>query len=300
MTPSTNGLSGVITPVVTPFTNDEPDIEALASNLRAQDSTGVAGYLALGSNGEFRSLSEREAEKVMEVFGEGKNGKQLLVGAGSESTSQTIRTCRVAASHGADYASVITPSYFARIIDDAVMLRYFTAVADASPIPVVLYNIPESTGGIQISPAVLGQLARHPNIRGIKDSSPVGPSRYLAVLEPGSDFRVLSGSIATFYPSLCLGASGGVLSLANVIPDLCVRLYRHCTQGEHEAARSLHFTLTRLNQCLAGKYGVPGVKAAMEMMGLRGASPRLPLVPLSEEQRQGVRRALQEAGALPR
>jgi len=282
--------------MVTPFVNDEVDLEGLRTNLRKLRTTGVTGYLALGSNGEFRSLSEKETGQITGTFAEEKGDKVLIVGAGCESTAVTIANCRRAAELGADYASLITPSYFPKFMTEEVMQRYFSSVADASPIPVMIYNIPGSTGGVQISPRVVAQLSLHPNIAGMKDSSPSGPAAFLAAVPEKSDFSVLSGSTNTFYPSLCIGAAGGVLSLANIIPEACVRLYQLFLNGEHAEAKKLHVALLKLNQAVSGKYGVAGVKAAMNAAGFRAGSPRLPLAALTEEETAGLARTFAEAG----
>ena len=290
-TENRTALKGIFPPVVTPFVQDEVDLTGLRKNLRSLGKTRVSGYLALGSNGEFRSLSEDESTKIMELFGEEKGDKILMVGTGSDSTRLTIDACKRAAAFGADYASLITPSYFAKLMNDQVMRDYYTAVAEASPIPVIIYNIPGFAGGVQISPGVVAELASHPNIVGMKDSSAAGPARYLSVLDTTTDFAVLSGSTNTFYPALHLGASGGILSLANIVPGPCVDLYNLFTEGHYEDARSLHTALMRLNGAVSGKWGVAGVKAAMSLAGFTGGTPRHPLTPISVDATQDIARA---------
>lgn len=283
-------LAGIFPPAVTPFREDRPDCAALRGNLRRLSKSGIAGYLALGSNGEFRSLAERETDEILTAFAEEKGDRLLMIGTGSDSTAVTIDNCRRAADFGADFVSVITPSYFARFITDDVLLRYFRAVADASPVPVLIYNIPGFAGGVQISPAAVVELARHPNIAGMKDSSSAGPARYLTALaaEGRSDFAVLSGSTNTCYPALHLGAAGGILSLANIIPEACVELYALFTKGAYAGANALHQRLMRLNQAVSGKFGVAGVKAAMDLAGYSGGEPRHPLVPLNDAERRQI------------
>ena len=169
-----NRLSGVFAPVATPFRNGEPALDDLRFNLRKLSATGLSGYLALGSNGEFRSMSDDEQERVLGVFAEENAGKTVMAGAACESTRHTIEKTKRAAVMGFAYASILTPSYFSRQMTDAVLSGYYEAVADGSPIPVLLYNAPGFASGVQLSPKTVNRLAAHPNIVGMKDSSPAG------------------------------------------------------------------------------------------------------------------------------
>lgn len=212
-------LSGVFAPVVTPFQGDQIDLDALAFNLRKLGQTDLAGYLALGSNGEVKSLTDEERLLVLEVFAQEKGDKIVMVGTGCESTKETIEKSHVAAQMGFDYVSVLTPHYHAKQMDGPTLQRYYERIAEAVSVPVLLYNAPQFAGGVQIPPRTIADLSRHPNIVGMKDSSAAGPGRFLAELDPDEDFSVLAGGINFFYSSLHVGASGGVLSLANVVPD---------------------------------------------------------------------------------
>ena len=289
-------LSGVFAPVVTPFNSDELALDDLRFNLRKLNETNLTGYLALGSNGEFRSLSDKEQIQVLEVFAEEKGDKVVMVGTGCESTRQTIEKSKLALEMGFDYVSVLTPSYFAKHIDGATLQRYYTQVADSIDIPVLLYNAPGFTGGTEIPLKTILELSRHPNIAGMKDSSPVGPLKLLAHLDPAEDFNVLAGSANFFYPSLHLGASGSVLSLANTLPDPCCDIYRLFTQGKYDDAKELSFRLARLNQAVSGAWGVAGVKVAMDIIGFKGGKPRHPLQDLSEEAKERVKQAIINEG----
>jgi len=289
-------LSGVFAPVVTPFNSDELALDDLRFNLRKLNETDLAGYLALGSNGEFRSLSDKEQIQVLEVFAEEKGDKVVMVGTGCESTRQTIEKSKLVSEMGFDYVSVLTPSYFAKHIDGATLQRYYTQVADSIDIPVLLYNAPGFTGGTEIPLKTIVELSRHPNIAGMKDSSPVGPLKLLAHLDPAEDFNVLAGSANFFYPSLHLGASGSVLSLANTLPDPCCDIYRLFTQGKYGDAKELSFRLARLNQAVSGAWGVAGVKVAMDIAGFKGGKPRHPLQYLSEEAKERVKQAIINEG----
>jgi len=245
-------LSGVFAPVVTPFSSDELALDDLRFNLRKLSETDLTGYLALGSNGEFRSLSDKEQIQVLEVFAEEKGSKVVMVGTGCESTRQTIEKSQLASEMGFDYVSIITPNYFAKHIDGATLKRYYTQVADSIDIPVLLYNVPGFAGGVVIPPQTVADLSKHPNIVGMKDSSPTGPSKFLSCLDPAEDFHILAGSANFIYSSFHLGAAGGVLSLANVMPEPCCNLYLLFTQGEYDKAKELSFRLARLNQAVSG------------------------------------------------
>lgn len=292
MTHATHRFSGVFAPVVTPFRNDLPDLDALRYNLRYLNTTQLKGYLALGSNGEYRSLSETEQLQVLEVFAEEKGEKLVMVGSGWESTHVTIERSNQVVSMGFEAISVLTPSYFAKLMNAEVLRGFYRRIADTVLLPMFLYNAPGFAGGVQISPDVVAELAQHPNIIGMKDSSPAGPARYLRVLTDAEDFAVLAGSANFFYPTLHIGASGGVLSLANIIPELCCELFTLFQNGSYNEAVRLHFRLSRVNEGVSGKWGVAGVKAAMDLLGLKGGDPRHPLPPLDEQARKNIRDVL--------
>jgi 4-hydroxy-2-oxoglutarate aldolase len=289
-------LFGVFTPVVTPFRSDELSLDGLRFNLRKLSKTDLTGYFALGSNGEFKSLTDKEQIQILEVFAEEKGNKVVMVGTGCESTKQTIEKSKLASEMGFDYVSILTPSYFAKQIDGATLQCYYERIADSIDIPVLLYNVPGFTGGVQIPPQVVLKLSRHPNIVGMKDSSPTGPAKFLACLDPAEDFNVLAGSANFFYPALHLGAAGGVVSLANVLPGPCCELYRLFTQGRYDDAKQLHFRLARLNQAISGVWGVAGVKAAMDMTGYKGGQPRHPLQCLTDQNKERIRQTIINEG----
>ena len=291
-------LSGVFAPVVTPFSYDEIALGDLRFNLQKLKETELAGYLALGSNGEFRSLTDKEQVQVLEVFAEEKGDKVIMVGTGCESTRQTIEKSKFVCQMGFDYASVLTPCYFAKQIDGDILKSHFERIADSIDIPVLLYNAPGFTGGVRIPVQIIAELSRHPNIAGMKDSSPEGPAKLLARLDPAEDFHVLAGSANFFYPSLHLGATGGVISLANALPDSCCDLYRLFSQEKYGKAKALHFKLSRLNQAVSGTWGVAGVKAAMDIMGFKGGQPRGPLRIVTQEGAEIIRRHIVNEGLI--
>jgi 4-hydroxy-2-oxoglutarate aldolase len=290
-------LRGVFAPVVTPFENDEIRFDWLEQNLARLAETPLAGYLALGTNGEFKSLTETENLQIVERFVRMKGDKVLMVGTGCESTRETIELTRRVAELGADFASIITPHYFASRMDDDALIGYYQEIADRSPVPVLLYNIPKLANGVTISARAAGVLASHPNIWGMKDSGGASVFAFLAALA-GREFSVLAGSANYYLPALFLGAEGGIISLANCFPEVCCQLHAEATSGSADNARRLHLRILQANRAVSGKYGVAGVKAAMQLAGYQGGDPRRPLQPLSDEIRQTMRSKLQELGLL--
>ncbi len=285
-------LSGVFAPVVTPFKDDLILTDDLRENLKKLKKTELTGYLALGSNGEFKSLSDAEQLKVLEIFAGEKGDKVLMAGTSCESTKQTIEKTRKAAEMGFDFASILTPGYFAKRINDEVLTGYYERIADSSPIPVLLYNAPGFTGGVRLSPGAVSRLARHKNIVGMKDSSPAGPNGFLAQLQSQQEFYVLAGSANFFYPSLHLGAVGGIISLADALPAECCKLYRLFCEGAYDEALELHFRLMRLNSAVSGTHGVAGVKCAIDSCVFIGFKPHHPLKPISEADKEFIRKKI--------
>jgi len=288
-------LSGVFAPVVTPFRSGEVALDDLRFNLKKLNETELAGYLALGSNGEFRSLTDTEQIQVLEVFAEEKGDKVIMVGTGCESTAQTIEKSKLAGEMGFDYASVLTPCYFPKQIDGAALKRHYERIADSIEIPVLLYNAPGFTG-MRIPPQTVLELSKHPNIVGMKDSSPEGPAGLLARLDPAEDFHVLAGSANFMYPCLHLGAAGAVVSVANFVPCPCSDLYKLFVQGRFDEARELHFRISRLNQAVSGVWGVAGVKAAMDITGFKGGHPRCPLRPVTADDAGRIKQQIVNEG----
>lgn len=294
MTDNAEKLAGVFVPVVTPFRDEELSLDDLRHNLRGLRKTAIKGYLALGSNAEYRSLTDAERIRVLEVFAEEKGDKVVMVGTGCESAKETIDKSRAVAEMGFDYVSVLTPSYFAKRMDGPTLQGFFERIADAVSIPMLLYNAPGFAGGVTIPPKTLVALSQHSNIVGVKDSSPTGPAKFLSQLDPRQDFHVLAGSASFTYPSLMLGARGAIMSLANALPDPCAQLYECFANGMHDEARELHFRLSRLNDAISGTGGVAAVKAAMDICGYRGGEPRCPLTPVSNEARAAIRQAIRD------
>ena len=289
-------VCGIFAPITTPFVDDEVLFDQFKENIRKYSQTPLNGYLVLGSNGESKSLTEDEKLKLLEIVLEYKADHQLVMaGTGYESTRQTIAFSKKVQQLGADLVSLVTPSYFKKSLSDDALIGYYTQVADALSIPVFAYNAPGFTG-LTLSVNVIEAISQHPNIGGMKDTSPAGLAGYLEFC--GENFDVLAGTMNTLFIGLSLGASGGVISLANAFPEPCCELYAAYTHNDIAKARRLHSTLFRLNQSVSGAAGVAGVKYAMELGGYHGGNPRLPLLPIKEIDKQRIRKAAEAAGVL--
>jgi 4-hydroxy-2-oxoglutarate aldolase len=289
-------VCGVFAPISTPFIDDEVAFDRFKENIKKYSRTPLNGYLVLGSNGENKSLTEDEKLKLLEIVLQEKAGNQLVMaGTGYESTRQTIAFSKKAQALGVDLVSLVTPSYFKKSLTDDALIGYYTQVAEALSIPVFAYNAPGFTG-LTLSAGVIETLSLHPNIGGMKDTSPAGLAGYLEVC--GDDFDVLAGSMNTLFIGLSLGASGGVISLANAFPEPCCALYEAFTGGDTATARRVHSRLFRLNKAVSGASGVAGVKYAMELGGYHGGNPRLPLLPIKDADKQRIKNAAEAAGVL--
>jgi len=293
-------LHGVYAPIATPFTGGKIAYDKLEQNLKFWLGSDLEGIVVMGSNGEFVLLSPEEKEELTRfVCARAKGKKPVIAGTGAESTAETIRLGRKAAEAGADAVLVVTPNYYKGDMTDPVLARFYTDVADNSPLPVILYNMPRNAG-INISAKLAVELARHPNIIGIKDSG--GNIVQIAdmIRNAPETFSVFAGSASFLYASLALGATGGTLALANVFPNECARLQKLFETGKLKEARELQMTLIDSNNAVTGRWGIPGLKAAMDMIGLYGGDPRPPLMPLAEANREELRQILGKTGFLPK
>ncbi len=291
-------FEGVYPPVLTPFRGEEVALDRLAANLRRLDAYPLAGYVLLGSTGEFPLLAEAEKERVIEVArAEIPRSKLLIAGTGGESTGAAIRLSRRAAGLGADAVIVITPSYYKGMMKPPALVRHYRAVADASPVPVLLYNFPANTG-INLEPETVARLAEHPNIRGIKDSSGNVPQAAEILRLTPKTFQVLVGSPLAFVPALVLGASGGILAVANVAPAECCEIFRLAQAGHWTEARELVFRISPLATGIAARYGIGGLKAALDLLGYYGGPPRMPLVAPDGDGVEEIKEILATAGLL--
>jgi 4-hydroxy-2-oxoglutarate aldolase len=290
-------LTGVFAPISTPFGEDEAvDLAALRYNLGKYAQTQLQGYMAIGSNGENKSLSEKEKLLVLETVVQHKGrDKVVMAGATYEAQRDTERFLKNAADLGADFGVVLPPSYFRAQMTDEVLFRYYSTVADRSPIPILLYNAPKFCG-LTLAPELVGRLAPHPNIVGIKDSASSGVEAFIAFSQ--DNFLILAGSISFLFPAMMAGAVGGTVSLANSFPHIAVKLFNYGLLRDQEKGENYQAWARAVNRAISGRYGVAGVKAAMELNGFVGGIPRRPLLPLGEAQRQELRATLVQEGVL--
>lgn len=287
-------LAGVLPPITTPLDADgELDLDGLCHNVQSWGKTGLRGLVALGSNGEAALLNDDESDRVIATVREHlPDGQVLIAGTARESTSGTVAaTCR-AADLGADAVLVRTPSFFKSQMVPEVFIRHYLTVADAAPVPVLLYNFTAVTG-VNLLPATVARLAEHTNIIGVKESGPDLSQVGELIRVTPDEFHVLVGSAPTFYPSLCLGATGGILALAGVVPELCIKLFKLTTSGRHMEALDLQRRLTPLARLVTSSYGVGGLKAAMDIVGYVGGQPRTPLPQIPPKGLEQIRKELE-------
>ncbi|MGI8477762.1 MAG: dihydrodipicolinate synthase family protein [Thermomicrobiales bacterium] len=288
---------GIFAPVATIFGADgELDLPAFSQNLNRYATSALDGVVILGSNGEYALLETEEKVRLIEAgVGAGAGRKVVMAGTGAESTRGTIELTKRAAALGIDFALIVTPYYYKPRYDNQAYLDHFRAVADASPVPVLIYVMAAYTG-VDLSSTLVSELSGHPNIAGIKDSggNAAKVGEMIAGAAPG--FAMLAGSANFLYPALCLGATGGILALGNVAPNQCKDIERLFQAGDHDGARTLQLRLLAANAAVTSKHGIPGLKVAMEAVGLVGGAPRLPLRPLGERDAADVRETLAKAG----
>ncbi|HOV66164.1 MAG: dihydrodipicolinate synthase family protein [Firmicutes bacterium] len=287
-------LKGIFAPIPTPFVDEEIAYDKLEENLARWGETELSGIVVLGSNGEQPYVDEDEKVELWAYARKHfRRDKLVIAGTGCESTRATIRLTKKAADVGADAALVISPHYFKANMNENALETYYRDVADESPIPILLYNMPANTG-LNMTSSLIKKLCHHPNIKGVKDSSPNIVQISEILRDVPDDFAVFAGSASFLMPSLVMGAKGGTLALANVAPDLCARICLLVEQGNLEEARSVQKSLLRLNNLVTGKYGVAGLKAALDLIGYFGGLPRRPILPVGEKEKEEIRSALEE------
>jgi 4-hydroxy-2-oxoglutarate aldolase len=293
-------LNGILPPVTTPFNErGDVDYEALSSNIARYNETGLVGYVALGSNGEAVHLAADERRRVIETVKRAATTDHTIVAGVNElSTRAALEASRVAADLGADAVLVVTPYYYKTSMTQEALARHFTEVADHSPLPVLIYNVPQNTGVI-IESATIAGLAAHQNIIGVKDSAGnMGAISETIRCSPAS-FAVMVGNGSILYPSLAMGATGAVLGVACAAPRACVDVYLAAKAGDHARARELQNRLAPLSHIVTAGLGVPALKIAMEMLGYAGGFPRSPLSPVSSLDREKIKSVIRKTGLFP-
>jgi 4-hydroxy-2-oxoglutarate aldolase len=281
-------LHGVLLPLTTPFDGDAVQPSRLAVAIPRYEAHGVAGYLVLGSTGEAALLDEEEKVRVLAAAREAiPRSRTMLAGVGVESTAATVRLARRAADAGADGLLVLSPFFFRSRMTADALVRHFSAVADASPVPILLYNVPVYTS-LVIPPAVVETMAGHPNVIGLKDSAGDVPWMLDVLARVPATFQVVCGSAPAFLFALLSGAVGAILAIGNAFPELAVGVYRLHENGRAAEALALQKALAAATRLVAGAHGIAGVKAAMDLRGLPGGDPRPPLLPLGGAERAAI------------
>ncbi|MFP4200205.1 MAG: dihydrodipicolinate synthase family protein [Clostridia bacterium] len=290
-------LRGIFAPIPTPFSADgEIDYESMSANLNIWSETKLSGVVVLGSNGEFVYLSPQEkAELVRFVRQNFPEGRPVIAGTGCESTRATIEMTARAADAGCDAALVLTPHYFKGSMSPDVLKRFFFDVADQSEIPVMLYNMPGNSG-INMTSSLVAEISEHPNVVGIKDSGGNIVQISETITRTGDDFAVFAGSGSFLLPALVMGAAGGTLAVANIMADTCAGVMDAFEAGDMDRAVQLQRRLLAPNAAVTARFGIPGLKAAMDMLGYFGGPPRRPMLPVSDDVRAQLRTVLSDAG----
>ena len=292
-------LKGVFAPATTPFdpVTGEADLVSLRANLRAWLGAPISGVVLFGSTGEGPLLDEDEKARLTEGARDVVDGGRLLLaGTGAESTRATIRATRAVAEAGADGVLVQPPAYFRPAMTPDVLRDHYLAVADASPVPVILYQVPPRFSTVELPAGLVGELMKHPNVVGIKDST--GDLKTMGALVEACAGRgaVLAGSGAMLYGALETGAVGGILAVSLLAPAECAALCRAFAEGRLAEAGRLQEMLAPLHKTVVADLGNPGVKAALDALGLHGGPPRPPLKSLRAKDLPRVHDALAAAG----
>ena len=275
-------LSGIYPPLTTPFSDDDLAIDKLLRNIKKYERRELSGYVLFGSNGESVFLTREEKLQIISSVRE-QTKKVLIAGTGSDSIKETIFLTNDAAEIGANYALIISPSFFKSEMKHHAFLNYYIKVAESVMIPVIIYNVPKFTN-VNIETDTIIELAKHPNIAGLKDSTENTARIAEIVANVPDSFRVIVGTASVLYSGLMSGAVGGILALANIAPDECLQIFLHSIAGKHKEALELQNRMIPVNRAITSKFGVAGLKAAMDILGYDGGNPRMPLEPLNEAQ----------------
>lgn len=282
-------LQGIFPPLTTPFHADGSlALDRLRDNVKKYEATGIAGYVATGSTGESVLLQRRETEEVWATIAEAAGPEKILIaGTGTDSTAETIDRTKRAAELAYHFALVKTPYYYKNQMTPDAWAEHFLRVAQASPIPLLIYNVPPFTG-VSVEAPLVARLAQHENIAGIKESSGVVQRVEEIIAAVPHGFQTLVGSGTTFAAAMSMGAVGGILAIADVFPALCVELYEAARAGDAPRARALQYRLLEPTRTLVSRLGIPALKYAMECVGFYGGPARAPFLPLTEAQKREV------------
>jgi len=291
-------IKGIYAPIPTPFVNDEIAYDKLASNIDKWCDTDLTGFVLLGSNGEFALLDEDEKIKFVEFAAKKIAGrKKIIVGTAQHSTKSTIRLTKKVAEFGIQAALILVPSYYKDAMTDPVMEKFFIDCADASPVPVFLYNMPRNTG-INMGSALTAKLATHGNIVGVKDSSGNIVQIAETIAKSPKDFAVFAGSGSFLLTTLALGGAGGTLAVANVLPNECAKIQALYDAGKLDEARELQLKILDATWAVTSGMGISGLKSTLDMLGFYGGPVRAPLLPLDEKGNARLREIFTKVGAI--
>ncbi len=292
----TLSLKGCFPPIPTPFdSRGRVDHQRLAENLEKWQKTPLKGFVVLGSNGEAVLLKEREKLEVWKTsYAAIGKDRLFIAGTGCEATHQTIELTEKAAAIGAHAAMVVTPHYYKSSMDHKNLVAHFCAVADRSPIPIILYNVPGFTG-IDLTAETIIELSEHPNIIGLKESSGNIVKISQVVARGEKSFQVLAGSGSFLGPSLVMGAVGGVMALAAVAPYELQEMIEAYNSVRMDLLRDIQHRLIAVNQAVTARFGIAGLKAALDCLGMYGGPVRSPLAALADEKLAELKTILKEA-----
>lgn len=291
-------LAGIISPISTPFIDDDIAFDKLKFNIEKWNEAALSGYVVMGSNGESVFLTRDEKLKLVERSREfASREKLIIVGSGSDSIRETISLTNKCAELGADFALILTPSFYKSEMRCSALIKYFEAVADAAKIPILIYNVPKFTN-IDIGLDAVVNLSKHPNIAGIKNSTENIRQVIEFIKNTNEEFKVFIGTASILYSGLTAGAAGGIVALANIAPKSCLAIHKLVHEGKLNEALDLQNQLIPINTAITSRYGIAGMKAAMDMMGYFGGSPRSPLFTLNENDRKEIKKILTTANLL--
>ena len=290
-------LKGIYSSLTTPFVRDEVAYTKLIENLKRYNQKDLSGYVVLGSNGESVFLTKSEKLKLISTLREHSSNKTIIAGTGFESIRDTIDLTNESAQIGADYALIITPSFFKSAMSHEAFINYYTSVADSVSIPVIIYNVTKFTD-VNLKIETIVRLAEHPNIIGIKNSTENIAEINSAIYNTPDDFYTLIGTGSVFLNGLSSGAVGGVLALANIAPDECIKIFTLFNEGKQKEAKEIQQRMLNVNKAITSIYGIAGLKASMGLLGYYGGQPRKPLQPLTSSNMKRLKTILVKAKLL--
>ncbi len=290
-------LKGIYPPLTTPFVRDVVAYNKLIENLKRYNQKDLSGYVVLGSNGESVFLTQEEKLKLISTVREHSENKTLIAGTGLESIKETIDLSNEAAKNGADYALIITPSFYKAAMNHKALLNYYTSVADSISIPLIIYSVTKFTN-VNIEIETIAKLAVHPNIIGIKNSSENIAEINATIYNTPKDFNVLVGTGSVLLYGLISGAVGGILALANIAPDECIKIFKLFSEGKLNEAEEIQSRMLAVNKAITATYGIAGLKASMGLLGYYGGQPRKPLQPLTSSKMKKLKPILLKAKLL--